>query len=105
MRLTFLWLVGAALAGRLPLSFPPDAALLFLQPLLLSVGLVPAAVLHQPLVGSQPAVGGRHALLGLVKGESQRGEEVGALCTVTAGEQRNTRLRLSKRFIREEHRK
>lgn len=102
MTLTFLRLARAALAGRLPLSLPPHAALLFLQPLLLSIGLVPAAVLHQSLVRSQTAVGGSHAILRLIKGERQRGEEVGALCTVTAGEQKKTRIRLFMRLIRED---
>lgn len=102
MTLTFL-LAGGALAGSLPLALPPHAALLLLQPLLLSVGLVPAAVLHQPLVRPHSAVSGSHALLGLIEGESQGGEEVGALGTVTAGTQRATSFRLFTWFSLEDH--
>lgn len=84
--LTFFRLAGGALAGSFPLSLPPDAALLLLQPLLLGVGLVPATVLHQALVGPAPAVGGRHALLCLVQGQRQGSEVVHGLCSLTVVE-------------------
>lgn len=61
--LTFLWLAGDALADGFPLSLPPHDALLLLQPLLLRVAFVPAAFLHQALVGPAAAVGGRYAFL------------------------------------------
>lgn len=34
---------------------------------LLCVGLVPSALLHEPLVGPEPGVGGRNALLLLIQ--------------------------------------
>ena len=47
-----------------------------ITPNLLVVGLVPEGVLHHPLVGAQPRVCGRHALLHLVEGGGKVGEEV-----------------------------
>lgn len=80
--LTFLR-TAAPRAGLQPPA--PIHALLLLQPLLLRVGLIPVSLLHQPLVGPQAAVGGRHALLVLVEGQGQLREVVHVLRVVPAG--------------------
>lgn len=63
-------------ALRLRLQLAARGALLLLQAQLLRVGLVPQPLLHEPLVGPQPRVGGRHALLGLVQLRRQHREVV-----------------------------
>lgn len=76
----FCWLLtlfcGAGGAVGLSLSFSAGGALLLLQSLFLSVGLLPAALLHQTLVRPPSAVRGSNALLWLVQCQRQCWEVV-----------------------------
>ena len=69
---------SALLTGQLLLclSLSPNLSLFLLQPDLLSVCLVPPALLHQPLVGSQSGVRGTDPLLHLVQLAGKPGEIV-----------------------------